>query len=255
MNEPHEPTTRKRAPTPAAKLFFPIAAIVIAIVSVIGFSRFYMHGMAYPGREIAPPIKSLVVAHAVAMSAWLVLLIVQPWLILLRRHKLHMKLGRAGAGIAALVVLLGLWLSVRSAQVTPPEVVLWGMSPKQFMALSSTTMVVFAAFVTLGVVYRRKPHIHRAMMILGTVFMLAAAFDRIDPLKNLYMGTIWADIFGPFFLALVLGVLMAAVRSVLARRLDKVFAGGMLVLIVLAAIAMKIGPTSAWDSFASIVVK
>ncbi len=252
----HDQANRKPSPTPAAaKLFFPLAAIVIMIIGFIGFSRFYLHGTAYPDREIPPPIKGLVIAHGVVMSAWLMLLLIQPSLILARRRKLHMKLGRVGAGLAALVVIFGLLTAVRSAQVTPPDLVLWGMSPKQFMAVSTTSIVVFAAFVTLGVVFRRTAHVHRSMMILGTLFLLPAAFDRIDPLKNLYLGTFWADIFGPYFMTLILGILLVAVRSVLARKFDAVFAVGTLILIVLAAITMKIGPTSAWDTFASIFVK
>ncbi len=55
-------------------------------------------------------------------------------------------------------------------------------------------------------------------------------------------------------MTLILGILLVAVRSVLARKFDAVFAVGTLILIVLAAITMKIGPTSAWDTFASIFV-
>lgn len=244
-----------RRPPTAARLFFSLAAIVILVIGFIGFSRFYLHGGAYPDRELTPPIKWLVIVHGVTMSAWLLLLVLQPMLVAARNYKLHMRLGKVGAVLAVSIVIFGFWLAIRSAQVTPANVQLWGLSPKHFMAVSCLTLVVFGAFVALGVVYRRVPHLHRSMMLQGTLFALGAAFDRIDPLKDLYVGTIWGDCFGPYFWSLVLGVLMLGVRSTLARKLDVFFAVGLAVIIAAAAFTMRFAQSSAWDSLASILVK
>jgi hypothetical protein len=40
-----------------------------------------LHGKAYPGRELAPEIRTLLIPHGIGMSAWFLLFLVQPLLI------------------------------------------------------------------------------------------------------------------------------------------------------------------------------
>jgi len=42
------------------------------------------------------------------MSLWLMLLLVQPLLVVNRKHRMHRSLGTAGAGLAFFIVLVGL---------------------------------------------------------------------------------------------------------------------------------------------------
>jgi hypothetical protein len=123
------------------------------------------------------------------------------------------------------------------------------------MAIPFFTVLIFAAFVSLGVLYRRKPRIHRSMMLLATLSVLSAAVSRIDPLNNLYIGTVWERLFGPFFLTLVIGVLLLITRCVLTRSLDRWFAIGLGALIVANALVMQIAPTAAWARFTSMLVR
>lgn len=247
------PTNRTRSFRPE-RLFYTVAAALMLALAFIGFSRFYLHGRAYPNREIAAPIRALVIAHGVAMTGWLLLLLAQPLLILRRSHRVHMTLGRAGAVLAALILVLGLWLAIRSAAVTPPEARIWGLPPRQFMAVPFISALIFAAFVALGVIYRRKPRIHRPMMLLATLSAMSAAVSRIDPLNDLYLGTAWERHFGPFFLTLVIGVLLLAVRCALTRSFDRWFAMGLAALIVASAGIMHLATTDAWASFTSMLL-
>ncbi|MHC4447641.1 MAG: hypothetical protein ACYSXF_07675 [Planctomycetota bacterium] len=237
-----------------AKLFYVAAAALMLALAFVGFSKFYLQGRAHPDREIPPPIKMLVIAHGVSMTLWMLLLMVQPVLILRGSRRTHMMIGRVGAGLAGVILILGLMVAIRSASVTPPETVLWGLSPKPFMAIPFFTVLIFAVFVSLGVLCRGKPRIHRSMMMLATLSVLSAAVSRTDPLNSLYLGTVWERLFGPFFLTLVIGVLLLIIRCALTRSLDRWFAIGLGALIAASALIMQVAPTAAWARFTSMVV-
>ncbi len=238
----------------AARFFYPLTCLILFALAIIGFGRFFVNGQAYPGREIAPPIKTLVIVHGIAMTLWMIVLMVQPALIFLRKHRLHMALGKFAAALAAVIVVLGLMVGVRSAIVTPSEAIIWGLSPKQFMAVPVLSVLIFGAFIALGVYFRRKPAIHRNMMLLGTLSIMAAPVSRIDTLNNFYVGGVWEKWFGPFFMTLLLSAALLLVRSALTRSIDRIFAGGVAILIASSIFIMQIAPTRAWDAFASLLV-
>jgi hypothetical protein len=248
------PRVSRASSVNAAKWFYPASAVLLLALAFIGFGRFFLHGKAYPDRPIHPDIKLTVIAHGISMTAWLVLLIVQPMLIALRKHKLHMMLGKVGAVLALAILVLGVMTAIGSAKTTPAAALIWGLPPKQFMAVPFISVLAFAGFITLGIVYRKKPDIHRAMMFFGTMTAMSAAVSRIDPLNNLYLGTVWERWFGPFFLTFVLGVVLLAVRCALIRRFDRTFAYGLAGMIAIGVFIMNIAPTRAWEAFATVLV-
>lgn len=99
------------------RFFYSGAAIVMFLFMLWGFQLFFFHGRAYPGRPLTPPIKTLLIAHGMGMAAWMVLFIVQPLLIAARNYKIHMRLGLFGAGLAAVVSVLGINVAVGAARV------------------------------------------------------------------------------------------------------------------------------------------
>jgi hypothetical protein len=251
---PDRTTPKGTQPLKPARLFYPIAAVLMVVLAVGGFGRFYTQGMAYPDRPIPPPIKTLVITHAAAMTGWLVLLLAQPMLILSRKHRVHMLIGRFGAALAAVIFILGLWLAIRSTVVTPPEARIWGLPPREFFIVPFTAMLIFAGLVTAGVMYRRKPKIHRTMMVLATLSILSAGISRIEPLNNLYVGTMWERMFGPFFLTLALAVVLVGARWAMTRSFDRLFAIGVTALIVVSFGIWQLAPTAVWKKVASLMV-
>ncbi len=252
------PSGRSQAPSPTSlkvsRLFYSATAALMLALAFAGFSRFFLQGMAYPGREIAPPIRTLVIVHGSVMTAWLVLLLVQPLLIVRGSRRVHMTLGKVGAALAGLILVLGVWVAIGSTSVTPPEARIWGLPPRQFMVVPFFSALVFAAFVGVGLYFRRRPAIHRPMMMLATLSAIPAAVSRIDLLNNLYIGTVWERVFGPFFATVVLGVVLLGIRSVLMRSLDRWFAVGLGSLTVAWALIMQVAPTVAWEWFTTAVV-
>lgn len=156
---------------------------------LVGFRHFFFHGQAYPGRPIVPSIRAVIIFHAIAMSGWLVLSIIQPLLIATRRRKVHMALGRIGAVLALVIVVLGLVVATKSPAVAILDETYGALTPEQFMALAYATILTFGLFVAIGVWHRKRSDIHKPMMFLATLGVMPAAMDRIDAVRELYSKT------------------------------------------------------------------
>lgn len=253
---PAQPSPLAAAPSRAnpTRYFYVVAGIIMLVLSVVGFHHFYLQGKSYPGRDITPPIRGLIIAHAVLMSAWLLVFILQPLLIVGRRTRVHMRVGQVSAVMAVAIVVLGLMTATYSARVTPPDVTFGPLTAKQFMAVPYTGIILFAVFVAIGVWKRNRPDIHRPMMLLATLSALAAALDRIDALRELYVSTFLYTLWGSFFTTLVLGGLLLAAKCALSRRFDRPFAIGLAAMTVVTCVMIQLAPTAVWNSFASLFV-
>lgn len=239
---------------PPARLFFSGAAALLLVLMFLGFRRFYLHGGAYPDRELTPPIRTLLVLHGLGMTAWMLLSIVQPLLILGRRHRLHRSLGMLGAALAAVIVVLGWKVGIEATRVDPPGLRIWGLSPREFMIVPIVSIAIFAVFVTAGVLARKRPDVHRPMMLLASLAVMPAAVSRIDALNALYAGTMWEALFGPFFMTLVVGAVLLVVRCVLARSFDRWFAAGYAALALSSVLIVRMATSGAWDTFAKFLL-
>ncbi|MGZ5055313.1 MAG: hypothetical protein ACXWAT_10290, partial [Methylobacter sp.] len=119
------PVKNKNSPK-RTRLFYSGAAALLLALMFLGFLQFYLHGRTYPNRELAPPIRTLLILHGHGMTGWVLLFLMQPLLIVAGNHRVHMMLGRIGAVFAACIVILGLWLAVESTLIAPPGMMIWG---------------------------------------------------------------------------------------------------------------------------------
>ncbi len=236
------------------RFFYTGAAIVMFLFMLWGFQLFFFHGRAYPGRPLTPPIKTLLIAHGIGMATWMVLFIVQPLLIATRNYKTHMKLGLFGAGLAAVVSVLGINVAIGAARVNPPELKLWGLDPKQFLMVSSSAIVLFAAFVLIGILKRRRPEVHRPMMLLATLAVLPPSLDRITVIHNLLEGTAFGNLFGAYGSSLIVGLAFVGVHWMLTGRLSRPLAIGFAAITLVAFATMHLAPTQAWGKIARLIV-
>ncbi len=108
--------------------------------------------------------------------------------------------------------------------------------------------------MVVGVWKRRKPEVHRAAMLLGTIATISAAVSRIDAISHLYTGTVWERVFGPFFTTLLIGGALVAVRCVLARRIERPLVLGFAALTATSWGVIALARTDVWMWFASLVV-
>src|ERR1700682_3571082 len=85
------------------RTFYTWAAVVAALVVFAGFARTYYVKGAFG----TPDLSALKHLHGFVMTAWFTLFLVQVRLVATGRTRIHRKLGVAGAGPAAVVVVVG----------------------------------------------------------------------------------------------------------------------------------------------------
>ena len=220
-----------------------LAAIVVPLIVLAGFARtYYLKGLFS-----TPPIPSRFVHfHGIVMTAWVALFIVQVSLVAKRRTKTHQRLGVLGAVLAALVVVVGtltaLYAAARGQTPGPPAL--------QFLVVPLGDMVVFGILVGAALYYRRRLDVHKRLMLLAAVNMLAPAIARI-PLSFIANGGPLA-FFGLTDLCLVAFIAFDTIRH---RRLHPAFLWGALFIIVMQPLRILLAGTDAWLHFAAALVR
>lgn len=237
--------------TNAQRYFYTIAALVILITTVIGFLPFYRRGEGMAGREISPVLFPLVAIHGVLMTSWVVVFLVQAILIPARKRQAHMKLGWGGLAVALGVTITGIIVAVKSV-LPVPDVPFWGMAYKQFLFVMLAEISLFTVFVIAGILWRKRPERHRAMMLLASLSILAGATVRMPMLFPVFGESGPLGIFGPIF---TLGTAFLVVRSFLKRSFDKWFAAGLATMIVVYVAACNLAVSGAWTEVARAIFK
>lgn len=127
--------------------------------------------------------------------------------------------------------------------------------PKQFLVVPFSSILIFGILVTLGVLNRHRPLLHRPLMLLATLAVMPAAVSRIDVINHLYEQTVWQGLFGPYFGTLVLALLLLVLQRLLSRSWDRVFALGCAGLVAASALIMAVATTRGWDGFAGALLR
>ncbi|MFT3898535.1 MAG: hypothetical protein QM719_12750 [Thermomonas sp.] len=164
-------STRTVPRLPRRRFFVGMAGLAIA-VALAGFSKTFFLPLA---RGTFVPLPAAYV-HAALMFSWLLLFALQASLIRMRAHALHRKLGWLGvalaAGIAWSTVAMGVQAMQRDALLHP------GPGAASSLVGNCTAMLGFVAMVFAGACYRRRPDVHKRLMMLATIGVLWPAWFR-----------------------------------------------------------------------------
>ena len=151
-----------------SRYFFVSMAVVLLVIVAGGFARsFYFRSAMHPGR-VVQPLPGYIVVHGVVLTLWFLLFLVQTLLVSSGRVRLHRSLGVAGAALAAVLVPISMLVVVRSV-VRETALVVFGD-----MAL----MVLFAALIIAAIRYRQRPEVHKRLMLVASISIVAPAIAR-----------------------------------------------------------------------------
>lgn len=203
--------------------FYSAVGAGFLVIMLVGFRWFVTSGTAAGGREIDPVMFRIDLIHGLAIAAWFVLFFIQALLIGVRNRRLHFKLGWSAAAVALTIAFTGPWVAFRSVQVTPPDFHFFGMLYSRFLLVMFTEIAVYITFVTVGILARKKPRIHRPAMVLACLCVLSGATARMPFLDMAFGGNGWMGLFGPVF---CIGAVLLLIRCILTRSFDRWFAGG-----------------------------
>jgi hypothetical protein len=222
--------------------FYIVMSIALVITVFAGFAPTYY---LRPYFNTAP-LMPLLHLHGFVFTSWLVLFVTQTTLVAAHRTDIHRRLGVAGGVIAVLMVLLGVTTAlVRAKQGATP---LPGISPLSFLVVPLGDMFVFSILVGAGFYYRRRPDVHKRLMLLATISILAAAIARL-PFAIMRAGP-------PAFFGLtdVFVVICVLYDLVTLRRIHRATALAGLFIVASQPLRLMLGGTHAWLSFAAWLV-
>jgi len=161
----------------ARQRFYPLIALMFALFAVIGFSRtFYFRFLTD-----LPPLTALMQLHGAVFTAWLLVFVAQTRLIAAHRVDLHMKFGIAAVVLAVLIVLVSFATMVVKSSVpgAHPFIHPSGLTGTQFTVVGLTSLATFAAFIALGVAFRRRAALHKRFMVLAMISVLTPPASRV----------------------------------------------------------------------------
>lgn len=149
-------------------------AIVLTAIILLGFGL-----ETTRGRTDYAVLPWTVYAHALTALAWCGLAIVQPWLIGARHRDLHRRLGWLAAGLAIMLAIGGIWVTVGA--ITAGR-----MQPAAlFLMLNLLSVIAFLGLVGAAIRVRRRTDWHRRLLTGATIILTGPAWARILPMELL----------------------------------------------------------------------
>ncbi len=143
--------------------------------------------------------------HAVAMLIWVLLLIVQPWLIKARKRNLHRMVGRSSIIVAALVVVSALYVVYDNLAKLPQPYPPLGLS---FFWLGLASAVYYGAFYSLAIINRRDMQLHARYMASTALVFIVPGLGRLLSQLGQATGLEWLDFEVALWISVLVGVVM-----------------------------------------------
>jgi len=220
------------------RVYWPIALLSIGI-ALLGFWPTYYGVLLLSGSVHALPI---IHVHAAVFTGWLLLVLAQAALAATGHTAMHIKLGKVGFVYGALLILVGETTAFVSfgARVAAGNI----SEARTRLFAPVTDMMGFAPFLVAAWLYRRKPEIHKRLIVVATTILLIAAVHRIA-------------IFGapppplPFLLVVWLSPILVGMTFDLARRgvVHPVYLAGIGMVLVLKFLRRPLARSDAWHHF------
>lgn len=172
----------------SSSLIYVSMAMLFVVIAIAGFaptSLGLIDGML-KGEQPAPPL--IMHFHAITMSTWLLLLLVQTMLVNLRRAGLHRKLGTASLVLAPCILLSMIGVELlnvgNSVFTTAPseaaESAEYLKNISDSLLIHGVSFLFFPTFYLWAIVVRKRDgDTHKRLMILATVVLMIPALGRL----------------------------------------------------------------------------
>ena len=220
----------------ARSRFYVGVALLIAAITLAGFAP-SLNASLFEG--VGRPW--FIHLHAAVYVGWLLLLIVQSVIAAQGRIALHRRVGNFGIAYGCLVLVLGVIVTLAAAVVHIAAGEWTTERGGRFLALALGDMVLFAGFFGPAVAYRRRPEIHKRLILLASVALMFAGVGRLwfvgEPTNVPVLLAVW-------YLPVILGI---AYDVVTTRRVHPVYWMGAAVMGVW-LVRIPFGQADMWQS-------
>jgi uncharacterized membrane protein YozB (DUF420 family) len=224
------------------RLFYASMSLASIVAVFVGFAPTYYLKSYFR----AAPLTPLVHLHGLVFTGWILLFLTQTVLVARHRTDLHRRLGVAGAGLAVLLVVIG----VTTATVSARRGFAGGsLEALTFLATPFGDRWCFLILAAAGLLYRRRPEAHKRLMLLATLSILDAAVARW-PLAIIRTVPI------AFFVITDVFMLAGPIYDLASRRrVHPAYIWGVLLVLISQPVRLLVARTDAWHSFASALVR
>jgi hypothetical protein len=145
-----EASTTKQIKPFLGRYFYLCTSLVLAALVILRFSRTANATLFHAN----PPRPLLLWIHGAAFSTWMVFFIAQTALVRARKVSVHRLLGWFGAGLAAVMVVLGFTIAVVMARFD--TVVLKQKGADTFLSVPFADMIIFGSCIAMTIYWRKS---------------------------------------------------------------------------------------------------
>ena len=158
------------SPLQRERAFYFYLSLVFLAAAVAGFGFFFAIGAS----TFASPW--WVHVHAVTMSGFLALYVVQSWLVHRGELARHRRLGAGGAVLALWLVVYGVWVITMTlgAGRFPPF-----FTPNFFLLMDWLNLAVFAGLAGAAIRLRNRADWHKRLMFGAMLSLMSVAWGRL----------------------------------------------------------------------------
>jgi hypothetical protein len=224
------------------RVFYSGMAMAAAAAVFVGFAPTFYLRPYFQTTSLAPILR----LHGLVFTAWIVLLVTQTTLVAVHRTDIHRRLGFAGAGLAGLMVVIGLTAAIVSGR---RDVAAGSDEALSFLTTPFADMLVFLVLVAAAIRYRRWAETHKRLMLLATISILDAAVARW-PLALIATSPIAFFILTDVFIAV--GIVYDLVSR---RRVHPAYVWGGALIIASQPLRLVVGQTDGWRAFARMILQ
>jgi Na+-transporting NADH:ubiquinone oxidoreductase subunit NqrE len=160
------------------KYFYFCMSLLIAVVVVYGFSHTVNNNLIH-----AMPVRPWILwVHGIVFSSWVVFFIFQSALVRTHNVKLHRRTGWFGAGLGAVIPVLGISTAIVMDRFNFLHFHL--ADAKTFFAIQAWDITSFTIPFWLAIYWRKKPELHRRLVLIATCVLTSAAFGRFPQISD-----------------------------------------------------------------------
>jgi uncharacterized membrane protein YozB (DUF420 family) len=156
--------------------FYVGVGLLVLLISLAGFGPSIIEPT---NRTVPLPITALVATHALASSAWILLFIAQTTLVATGRTSIHRRLGLVGLLLAIVFVVSGCLVNIgeatRGFDLSGDLVPRGADLDPSFVLAPINTFGLFAVLVGTALWYRRRPDVHKRLMVMAMLGPLVGA--------------------------------------------------------------------------------
>ena len=223
---------------PSDRNFFLAAAIGFPLIVLIGYFKTYYFSAFFDVPSVA---NTLVHAHGLVMTIWVLYFVAQVALIRTKNIKLHMTLGFVGIALAAIVVIVGMATAYDAQLVrhaAPP-----GNDPHEFFIIPVGDMFLFIVYFAGAIYYRKRPLEHKSLMLMTAINFTPAALFRIPFVPPDY------SLLFAFGTPVLIAILSLAWFKMKHGKFNYIFAAATLLFIVGLPLRLVLSKTALWHGF------